>query len=178
MIETLISSKTRIKLLLKFFLNSKTTTYLRSLETEFGESSNGIRIELNRLEKAGMLSSENRGNKKYFKANTSHPLYNEVHNILLKQLGIDQIIEKVIERLGPVHEVYLTGDFSKGKDSDYIDLIFVGPLNREYLLNLIGKAEQLIQRKIRFLLFEQREEKNMIKILQEQEPLLLWSNKE
>ena len=55
MIETLISSKTRIKLLLKFFLNSNTTAYLRSLESEFGESTNAIRIELNRLEEAGML---------------------------------------------------------------------------------------------------------------------------
>ena len=53
MIEALISSKTRIKLLLKFFLNSKTTSYLRGLEAEFGESSNAIRIELNRFEKAG-----------------------------------------------------------------------------------------------------------------------------
>jgi len=177
MIETLISSKTRIKLLMKFFLNSKTTAYLRSLETEFGESSNSIRIELNRLEKAGMLSSENRGNKKYFKANTAHPLYNEVHNILLKQLGIDTIIEKVIERLGPVEEVYLTGDFSEGKDSDIIDLIFIGQLNRNYLLNLVSKVEELIKRKIRFLIFEQGNDKSMLKIIKEQEPLLLWSNK-
>lgn len=178
MIETLISSKTRIKLLLKFFLNSKTTAYLRSLETEFGDSSNSIRVELNRLEKAGMLSTEIKGNRKYFKANTEHPLYEEVHSILLKQLGIDQIIEKVIERLGQVDEVYLTGDFSRGKDSEIIDLIFVGHLNQEYLLNLIGKAEQLIQRKIRFLLFENSNEKSIVKIFKEQEPLLLWSNKE
>ena len=70
MIETLISSKTRIKLLLKFFLNSNTTSYLRGLEGEFGESSNAIRVELNKLEEAGMLSSEVKGNKKMFKANT------------------------------------------------------------------------------------------------------------
>ena len=50
MLETLISSKTRIKLLLKFFLNSKTKSYLRNLESEFGESTNAIRVELNRLE--------------------------------------------------------------------------------------------------------------------------------
>lgn len=177
MIETLISSKTRIKLLLKFFLNSKTTAYLRSLETEFKESSNGIRIELNRLEKAGMLSSETIGNKKFFKANTAHPLYDEVHNILLKHLGFDQIIEKVIERLGPVKEVYLTGDFSQGKDSEIIDLIFIGHVNREYLLKLIGRVEQLIRRKIRFLMFEESDEKSVKKILKEQQPLLLWSNK-
>ncbi|HMS99836.1 MAG TPA: ArsR family transcriptional regulator, partial [Saprospiraceae bacterium] len=87
MIEALISSKTRIKLLLKFFLNSNNKSYLRSLESEFGESSNAIRVELNRFEEAGMLSSFTSGNRKYFQANTQHPLYNEVHNILRKQLG-------------------------------------------------------------------------------------------
>jgi DNA-binding transcriptional regulator PaaX len=67
MIETLISSKTRIKLLLKFFLNSNTTAYLRSLEEEFGESTNSIRIELNRFEKAGFLASHSQANKKYLR---------------------------------------------------------------------------------------------------------------
>jgi len=62
MIEALISSKTRIKLLLKFFLNSNATSYLRGLESEFGESTNSIRIELNRFEEAGMLTSYNQGN--------------------------------------------------------------------------------------------------------------------
>ena len=69
MLDTLISSKTRVKLLLKFFLNSNTRSYLRSLETEFGESTNAIRIEINRFEQAGMLSSELVGNKKMFRAN-------------------------------------------------------------------------------------------------------------
>ncbi len=99
MIEALISSKTRIKLLLKFFLNCNTTAYLRSLESEFGESTNAIRIELNRLEKAGMLTSRLDGNKKIFQADISHPLYREIHNILLKHVGLDRIIEDVIERL-------------------------------------------------------------------------------
>lgn len=65
MIETLISSKTRVKLLLKFFLNSKATAYLRSLEEEFGESTNAIRLELNRFEDAKMLTSEPDGKKKF-----------------------------------------------------------------------------------------------------------------
>ena len=63
MIETLISSKTRIKLLLKFFLNSSNSSYLRGLESEFGESSNSIRLELNKLEKAGLLKSNQEGTK-------------------------------------------------------------------------------------------------------------------
>ena len=92
MIDALISSKTRIKLLLKFFLNSHATAYLRSLESEFGESSNGIRLELNRLEKAGLLCSESEGNKKIFRANTTHPLFSEIHNIVMKHIGLDQVV--------------------------------------------------------------------------------------
>jgi len=38
MLEALITSKTRIKLMPKFFLNSASTGYLRGLASEFGES--------------------------------------------------------------------------------------------------------------------------------------------
>ena len=107
MIEALISSKTRVKLLLKFFLNSNTKAYLRGLETEFGESTNAIRVEINRFELAGMLKSELVGNKKIFQANIKHPLFQELHNILLKHVGLDTVIENVIERLGEVDKVFL-----------------------------------------------------------------------
>ena len=142
MLETLISSKTRIKLLLKFFLNSNTTAYLRSLEAEFGESTNGIRQELNRLESAGMLTSFSKGNKKMFRANINHPLFSEIRNIVLKTIGLDQIIETVIKRLGQVEKVYLVGEFAKGLDSNIIDLIFIGDIDKSYLINLAEKAEK------------------------------------
>ena len=175
MIETLISSKTRIKLLLKFFLNSKTTAYLRGLEGEFGESTNAIRLELNRLEQAGMLTAHSNGNKKMFQANTKHPLFKEVHNIMLKHIGLDRIIENVIERLGEVEQVYLVGEFSKGLDSQVIDLIFIGSIDKSYLINLIDKAEKLIKRKVRYLIYEQAEFDNIDWNKFEPEPLLLWS---
>ena len=176
MIETLISSKTRIKLLLKFFLNSETTSYLRGLESEFGESTNSIRLELNRLEEAGMLSSELKGNKKYFKSNTKHPLYKEVHNILLKYIGFDKIIIDVIERLGDVHKVYVTGEFAKGLDSQIIDLVFIGDVNKQYLIRLIEKTEKLIHRKIRYIVYSTEEEKTIDWSKLDFKPLLLWSD--
>lgn len=174
MIETLISSKTRIKLLLKFFLNSNTTAYLRSLESEFGESTNAIRLELNKLEKAGMLSFFMKGNKKMFTANTKHPLFKEVHNIILKHIGLDQIIEKIIERMGDVEKVYLVGKFAKGLDSQIIDLVFIGNIEKNYLINLIDKVENLINRKIRYLVYTQSEMEG-IDWNDVAEPLLLWS---
>lgn len=177
MIDALISSKTRIKLLLKFFLNSHATAYLRSLESEFGESSNGIRLELNRLENAGLLSSESEGNKKIFRANTTHPLFNEIHNIVMKHVGLDRVIENVIQRLGQVERVYLVGDFSKGMDSQVIDLIFIGDFDKSYLTDLVGKAEKIVGRKIRYLLYDSDDANTIDWKKYDPEPLLLWSDK-
>lgn len=175
MIETLISSKTRVKLLVKFFLNSSTTSYLRSLESQFGESSNAIRIELNRFEKAGMLRSFTQGNKKYFQANTEHPLYREVHNIVMKYVGLDRIIESVIERLGAVRAVYLAGDFARGIDGDIIDLLLVGEVNKEYLMHLIGRAEDAVNRRIRYLIYDDEAEFEASWQHKKPHPLLIWS---
>lgn len=175
MLETLISSKTRVKLLLKFFLNSKTEGYLRGLEQEFGESTNAIRVELNRFEKAGMLKSEANGNRKYFSANTSHPLFGEVHNILRKYIGVDKIIEKVVNKLGEVEHVYLVGSLSKGIDVQVIDLIFFGNVDKEYLVRLIDRVENHISRKIRYLVYDTKEFSEILEIYPD--ALLLWSKK-
>jgi len=175
MLDALISSKTRVRLLLKFFLNSNTSSYLRSLEQEFGESSNAIRIELNRLEDAGLLISANEGNKKMFQANVKHPLFEEIHSMLVKTLGIDQIISQVTERLGNVQSVWLTGDFSKGIDSKIIDLILIGDVDKSYLAQLTEKSEKVVKRKIRFLIYDSQEAKAIDWMNQVPKPLLLWS---
>lgn len=161
---------------MKFFLNSDATAYLRSLESEFGESSNAIRLELNRFEEAGMLVSRLDGNKKIFQANTEHPLFKEVHNILLKQIGLDRVIENVIERLGEVRKVYVIGEFSKGLDSQVIDLVFIGNIEINYLVHLIEKVETLIKRKIRYLIYSEEEFENLKSWgLTKPKPLLLWA---
>lgn len=173
MLETLISSKTRIKLLLKFFLNANTKGYLRGLSSEFGESSNSIRVELNRLENAGMLKAVTDGNKKYFSANTEHPLYLEIHKILIKYVGIDKILEKIVSKLGAVNDVFLVGDLAQGLDSEIIDLVFIGKVETSYLLSLIEKTEKLISRKVRYIVFETLEASFIDQ--NNPEAFLLWS---
>lgn len=175
MIEDLISSKTRIKLLLKFFLNSNTTSYLRSLESEFGESTNAIRLELNKMEDAGMLNSYLEGNKKYFRANPRYPLYQEIHSILLKYIGIDQILDNILMRLGRLERAFLTGAFAQGRDSGVIDLILVGQLDKAYLIQLVGKSEKLIGRKIRYVIYDNEDELKNGWDSFHPEPYLIWS---
>ena len=157
MLDTLITSKTRIKILLKFFLNGNTSSYLRNLESELEESTNSIRLELNKFESAGLLNSSVSGNKKLFRANIKHPMFGDIQSILKKYTGLDKITEHVINKLGDVDSVYLVGDLAKGIDSPIIDLVFVGEINMEYLLNLSKKAEKLINKKIRFVTFSAKE---------------------
>jgi hypothetical protein len=158
MLESLITSKTRVKLLLKFFLNSNSTSYLRNLETEFRESSNSIRVELNRFEEAGLLKAKISGNKKLYRANKKHPLYSDLHSIIKKYTGLDQVIEEIIEKLGDVEKVYVTGEIAQGMDAKIIDLILTGKnINKNYLMKLIEKAEKLIGRKIRFVIYKEKE---------------------
>lgn len=176
MLETLITSKTRIKLLLKFFLNANNTGYLKNLETEFVDSSNGIRVELNKFEQAGLLSSVLIGNKKIFQANTRHPLFSDIHNIIMKYTGIDQIVDTVIKRLGNVKSVYLTGSLAKGLDSNIIDIIIVGDVNKEYLINLIDKAEPIAAKKIRYVLYSETEFNQNQNSILEKEHLLIWNS--
>jgi predicted transcriptional regulator len=153
MLDTLVTSKTRLKLILKFFLNPGSRAYLRGLADEFGESSNAVRLELNRFEQAGLLQSESNGNKKLYRANVVHPLYNDIHSIISKTIGIDQIVEEVISKLGDVEKAYITGDFAVGKNGKTVDILLIGTdIHKDYLTRLIDKAEKLIKRKIRYLI--------------------------
>ncbi len=172
MLDSIITSKTRIKLLLKFFLNSQTKSYLRNLEHEFGESSNGIRVELNRMEAAGLLNTEVIGHRKYFRANTTHPLYNDINNILKKFVGIDKIIERITTQIGKLQAAYLTGDFAIGRDSKIIDLVLVGEeLDLNYINLLTAKAEEIMERKIRHLVLTSEQ---MTDYFQDKPALLIW----
>lgn len=175
MIDTLISSKTRIKILLKFFLNGNTISYLRGLEEEFGDSTNSIRVELNKFEKAGFLTSFTEGNKKLFKANQKHLLFNDIQNMLKKIVGIDHLVKYVMEHIGNLERVYLIGRLAKGLESDIIELVFVGDINKPYLVELIDKAEKKLNKKITFICY-QPAEFDIKKIKQsDMHPLLIWN---
>jgi len=177
MLSSLITSQTRIKLLKKFFLNSSTQAHLRGLESEFGESSNGIRIELNRFEDAGLLTSLREGNKKLYQANREHPLFCDIHSIIMKETGIDRVIEKVIHRIGKLLCVYLTGDFAHGKDSPVIDLILVGDgIDLEYLDRKVLQAEELVGRKVNYTLLSASDADSYLINYKPSELLPLWNN--
>lgn len=177
MLEALITSKTRIKLMLKFFLNASSTGYLRGLEAEFGESTNAIRQELNRFEAAGLLEANTEGMRKVFKANAKHPLFGDIQSLVRKYVGMDEIIERVINHLGEPKELYLIGDLATGLDSPDISLIIIGnTIDLDYLETLVAKAQRMVSRNIKYIVFTPGEFEQQKPRLNREKLLQVWSH--
>lgn len=155
MLDSLVTSKTRIKLLLKFFAHAN-SGYLRSLAKEFDESTNSVRVELNRLTDAGLLVTENEGKTKLYKANTGHPFFEEIRAMVSKFLGLDDLMERIVKRMGEVHKAYIVGDYAKGIDSGTIKMVLIGKeLDREYLEFIKEKTFEKVQRKVQVSILEE-----------------------
>ena len=151
MLDSLITSKTRLRMLIKFFVNTTNRGYLNGLANEFNESTNSIRKELNNLSNAGYLLKVKSNNKVIYNANKKHPLFKILQKVIRQHLGIEQIIDSIIDNLGDVKSVGLIGDYAKGIDSGLIEILLLGDkINTVYLEDLIRKIENKITRKVSF----------------------------
>ena len=153
MLNSLITSKTRLRVLLKFFIRAANKGHLNSLASEFGESTNGVRKELNKLKDAGYLISNKEQNKVIYRANTEHPLYSVLQLLIKKHLRLDEIVETIIKRIGDVQKIILIGDYAKGIDSGQIEVLLIAnDINLEYIKKLEVKLKNKIGRKVIFCL--------------------------
>jgi hypothetical protein len=168
MLETLITSKTRLRILVKFFINMGNTGYLRGLAEEMNESTNAIRKELNNLTDAGYLEKEADQHRVSYKANHKHPLYATLQKLVRHHVGIDTIVSQVLERMGAVEKIRVIGDYAKGKDSGRIEVVLEGEnLNVDYIDQLSEKLEKEIKRKVHFI----------VTTFYEGDGILLYNNK-
>jgi DNA-binding transcriptional ArsR family regulator len=166
----LITSKTRLKLLLRFFLNQNLSGYLQGLSKELDENTNSVRLELNRLEEAGLLSAEEQGRRKVYSVNTAHPLSSDLSNMLRKVTGIEALVDRVVSRIGPtLEQVWITGALAMGINSDELEVTLVGEaLDTDYLGELMSKVEPLIEKTITWQVSESGDE------IDPEAALLVW----
>lgn len=173
----LVTSKTRIKLLIKFFFNPEIRSYLRKLSREFNVSTNSVRQELNLMKKAKLLKSQKNGRQVYYAANQEHPLFPELISMARKTMGIDQVIKGIVNRLGDLEIAYLIDDYAEGKDTGVIDLLLVGNIDHYHLNDLSRKIERYINRKIRSLVLDRSEFNDFLPKLEKRTRMLLWEAK-
>ena len=170
----LISSKTRIKLLVRFFFNPGTRSYLRELAREFNVSTNAVREELNQLTETRLLSTKKNGRSVFYQANTDHPLFPELKSMVTKVMGLDQVMDSIINRLGDLEKAYLIDDYAQGMDTGIIDLVLVGNIDQYHLNDLTRKTERYIKRKIRPLVLTREEFEDFTPRLKDKPHLLVY----
>jgi len=178
LLSGLISSKTRVKLLMRFFLNPQTRSYLRELAKEFDVSTNAVREELNQLTQTQLLKSEKSGRNVFYSANTKHSLFPELRSMVQKVMGIDQVIDGIVQRIGNLEKAYLIGDYAEGKDSGIIDILLVGAIDDYHLNDLTRKTERYTKRKIRSLVMSRDEYKALQHKFSKMPKLLIWDSQE
>lgn len=178
MLSSLITSKIKAQIVMRLFLNPERHVYLRELADEFNASPSHIKAELDRLKETDLLTSEKKGRQIFFSANTSHPVFPELQSIVKKSLGMDQIMDSILTRLGNLQKAYLIDDYAKGKDTGIIDIVLVGDIDQYHLNDLTRKTERYIKRKIRTLVLDDTEFKTLETNLKQRGMMLLWESPE
>lgn len=152
MLDTLISSKTRLNLLIRFFLNLANKSHLRGIANDLNESTNSIRLELNNLTEAGYLIKRKEKNKINYLANNKHPFFNILVDLVRKHTGIESIISNIVSSIESLKSIYVIGDYALGIDSGKIKIYIEGKITDDkYINEVIAKTEQKINRKITLL---------------------------
>ena len=159
---------------MRLFLNPSQHAYLREMAGEFNVSPSQVREELQHLNEAGLLEHEKSGRQINYRANQKHPLFPELHSMVQKALGMDRILDSIIERLGNLEQAWLIDDYAEGKDTGLIDLVLIGDIAQDNLTDLVTKTERYIGRKIRTLIIASDEQQSLQSILVNRPKFLLW----
>ena len=161
---------------MRLFLNHEQQAYLRELSGEFNISSSQVAEELQQLNDAGLITCHKKGRQINYQANQTHPLFPELQSMVKKSLGMDQILESILERLGNLNQAFLIDDYAQGKDTGLIDLLLIGDIEHESLDDLVKKTEKYISRKIRTLVLTPAEYEDMSNVFSDRPRLLLWES--
>lgn len=161
MLEALISSQTRVKLLTLFLLNPGHEFYIREIVRITGENINAVRRELANLESFGLIAGQRKGNQQYYTVRTDHFLYTDLQKILLKTEGAAGIIRTALAG-EPITCMFIYGSFAKGSagSTSDIDLFIIGNVDEDRLIPVIHSCEQATGREINYTLMTREEFRN------------------
>lgn len=158
-LKSLFTSKTRIELLNLFLLNPEDSFYQRQIEQKIHFSIRAIQRELANLCAIGLLIKRQSGNRNYYSLNKSHPIRNELKNIILKSSGIVNILKQHLVANKDISLVFIYGSYAKDKENllSDIDLFVVGDILSRKLSSLLNKEKQNLGREINFILYSREE---------------------
>lgn len=159
-LSNIITSKVRIKILELFLANLGEMYHVRGIVREIKEEINAIRRELGRLEKAGILKKEPRGNRLYYWLRLDYPFFGDLLSIVAKTTGLGKAIIEARKKIGKVGFVMFSGRLTrmkKRKREDDVDILVVGDVVLPELANLIRVEESKRGKEINYAVMSREE---------------------
>lgn len=158
-LSDIITSEVRIKLLIELFSETRKHLYVRELTRRVGTEINAVRRELKRLNKAGIIKKEKRGNRLYYLLRKDHPFYYELTGMVSKEVGIGKSIVENASDLGKVKLALLSSEYAEGRESqkNELDLLVVGDINLPKLSEIVKEVSALSKREINYTVLSESE---------------------
>lgn len=159
MLQDLVISKCRVKLLQAFLGQPNEIFYIRQLVRRIGEEINAVRRELDHLETAGIVKKENRGNRIYYWVDRNYPLYGDLLALISKTVGLGEIIIKNKNKIGRIKIAMLSGRFARGLPTKEgaVDLLIVGDILIPELGKIIRNEETKVGKEINYTVMNKEE---------------------
>jgi predicted nucleotidyltransferase len=149
LLAKILSSKIRAEIFRLLFGTNDKALYMRDIERRSGFAIGTIQGELKKLSKLDLVLKEVDGNRTYYRANKNHPLYNDIHNLVLKTTGLVDVLRNALETQ-KIKLAFVFGSFAKGEesaDSD-IDVMVIGNLGLRDITRLLSDTQEKIFREI------------------------------
>ncbi len=159
MLSILINSKSRVKLLTFFLTHPEEKFYYTELFKRLQIPHSALQKELKRLHDAGLLKTSKEANLRYYWVNKNFSIYPELKNIILKTVGISDVLKNKLTEIGNIQMAFIYGSVAKNIEdakSD-IDLMIIGNPNLDILNEITSEAEKTLQRVINYTVFAPKE---------------------
>ncbi len=158
-LNRLLSSRLRIKLLDIFLNMPNARFYIRELERRINEEAKNVSRELKNLEALGLLISEKQGIQKYYSVNKNFFLYPELKAIIFKTTGVQGLMKEALSKLKGIEAAFIYGSYATGEESESsdVDILIIGKPDMTKLNELISELEEDLNREINYRCFDREE---------------------
>ncbi len=160
-----LRSKITQRILNYFFINPQESLYVNELSRKLSLDKRNLVKKIKELESEGILESNTRGNLRLYSINRKYPLYKEYERIVLKAVGFEDRLNKILQEIEGISQAYIYGSYAKNKldvHSD-IDLLVVGDHSIVSLQRKLNKLQKDIDREINALNMGDKEFKKRVK---------------
>lgn len=124
------------RLLTRVYLGASAPATLAELARELDLDDGGLTREANRLERAGLVTSERVGRSRILHPRGDSPYYPELYSLLLKAFGPAVVIGPLLSSVAEIEEAYVFGSWAArylgipGADPEDVDVIVIGSPRR------------------------------------------------